>query len=522
MSGLHLPQRVRHHAEERPGAPAVTCGDTTLTYAELDWRTNRIATALSAWTSRGGRVGALLRMRIEGVETFVAAAKSGLVFVPLNWRLPAAEAAAVAVDAGLEVLIVESEFAATADAVRDALPRVVVVVVDAVDGDPFPTGAWTWDRLVTSGTATDPGLGDDPAAEVLQLYTSGTTGRPKGVVATHRNLHNEPDGLLIYHWKPGSVALDALPLFHIAGAGWLSTCLSAGVHVVLLGTFDARQVAELIERHRITHAFLVPSTIQMLLDVPDLERYDVSSLELVAYGSAPITTTLLRRAIDRLGCGFVQRYGMTETTGSVTALAAEDHDPSGDRAHLLRSAGRPMPGVEVEIRDVVTGARLPAGESGEIVCRSRNNVEGYWKRPDETANLLTHDGFLRTGDAGHIDAEGYLFVTDRVKDMIITGGENVYPIEVETVLADHPAVAEVAVVGVPHRTWGESVTAVVRLVDPSDAPDEQDLIAFTAARLASYKKPREIVYVAELPRGASGKVLKRALREGLRDTEVPS
>ncbi|MBC2642398.1 MULTISPECIES: long-chain-fatty-acid--CoA ligase [unclassified Rhodococcus (in: high G+C Gram-positive bacteria)] len=520
MSGLHLPQRVRDHAVERPGAPAVTCGDTTLTYAELDWRTNRIAVALSALASGGTRVGALLRMRTEGVETFVAAAKAGLVFVPLNWRLPAAEAAAIAVDAELRVLIVEAEFAAAADAVREALPGLTVVLVDAPEADVLPAGTWTWDRLLASGTATDPGFGDDPDAAVLQLYTSGTTGFPKGVVATHRNLHNEPEGQLIYRWKRGSVALDALPLFHIAGAGWLSTCLSAGVHVVLLGAFDARRVAALVDRHRITHAFLVPSTLQMLLDVPDLERYDVSSLELVAYGSAPITPALLRRAIDRLGCGFVQRYGMTETTGSVTALTAPDHDPSGHRAHLLRSAGKPMPGVEVEIRDVVTGARLAIGESGEIVCRSRNNVAGYWHRPEETAQLLTQDGFLRTGDAGYLDEEGYLFVTDRVKDMIITGGENVYPVEVESVLAEHPAVAEVAVVGVPHRTWGESVTAVVRLVDPAVVPDEQELIAFTAERLASYKKPREIVFVAELPRGASGKILKRTLRDTLRDAAV--
>ncbi|TQC50005.1 long-chain-fatty-acid--CoA ligase [Rhodococcus sp. WS4] len=522
MSGLHLPQRVRDHAAERPGAPAVTWGDTTLTYAQLDWRTNRIATALSALTTDGGRVGALLRMRTEGAETFVAAAKSGRVFVPLNWRLPVAEAAAIAVDAEIEVLIVESEFRAAADAVREALPHVVVVLLDAADGDALPPRMWMWDRLLTSGTATDPGLGDDPDAAVLQLYTSGTTGLPKGVVSTHRNLHNQPDGQQIYHWKPDSVALDAMPLFHIAGAGWLSTCLSAGVHVVLLGTFDAAEVAGLVARHRITHAFLVPSTIHMLLDLPDLDRVDVSSLELVAYGSSPITTTLLRRAIDRLGCGFVQRYGMTETTGSVTALAVEDHDPTGPRAHLLRSAGRPMPGVEIDIRDVVTGARLPVGESGEIVCRSRNNVAGYWRRPEATAQLLTDDGFLRTGDAGHIDEEGYLFVTDRVKDMIITGGENVYPVEVESVLAEHPAVAEVAVVGVPHRTWGESVTAVVRLVDPAVVPDEQELIAFTAERLASYKKPREIVFVAELPRGASGKILKRTLRDTLRDAEVPS
>lgn len=512
MSGLHLPDRVRSHAVENPTGTAVICGDTTLTHAEFDAGTTRVASALAATVAPGGRVGALLRMGLEGAETFVGSAKAGLVFVPLNWRLNPDEAAAIAVDAELDVLVIVPEFAAAAAAIRAALPAVQVVVVGSEEDAAALPGARTWEQLIASGSDIDPGLGGDPAASVLQLYTSGTTGRPKGVVSTHRNLHNDPEGLQIYQFRDDAVALNAMPLFHIAGAGFLSTCVSAGIPLVLLGEFRAATVAALIERHRITHAFLVPATIQVLLDLPGLTDHDLTSLQVIAYGSSPITPTLLRRAMDTLRCGFVQRYGMTETTGSVTALSVEDHDPE-ERAALLRSAGRPMPGVEVQIRDLATGEVLPAGETGEIVCRSRNNIAGYWHH--ESDDLFTADGFLRTGDAGHLDANGYLFVTDRVKDMIITGGENVYPVEVEAVLAEHPAVAEVAVVGVPDVRWGEAVTAVVRLVDGETAPDESELVAFTTERLASYKKPQRIHFVSELPRNASGKILKKTIRADL-------
>ncbi|QNG20406.1 long-chain-fatty-acid--CoA ligase [Rhodococcus triatomae] len=518
MNGLHLPDRIRRYAVDRADRPALSFRDSSWTFAELDRETNRVATALTSLAAPGSRVGALLRMQPEGAAGFIGAAKAGMVFTPLNWRLPATEIADIAVDAELSVLIAHTDFRESADAVRAALPAVQVVWVDdahSSDSSGGGTGDAGWASFVASGSEDDPGYGTDPDTAVLQLYTSGTTGRPKGVVSTHRNLHNDDAGLRVYRWKDDSVSLDAMPLFHIAGAGWLSSSLSAGAHVVLLDNFDAAEVLGLVETHGITHAFLVPSTVRMLLDVPTLEDHDLSSLEVVFYGSSPATAALLTEAITRLGCGFVQRYGMTETTGSVSALAVEDHDPSGPRAHLLSSAGRPMPGVEIDIRDVVTGAPLPTGDTGEIVCRSRNNVSGYWKRPTETAELFTADGFLRTGDAGHLDADGYLYVTDRLKDMIISGGENVYPIEVESALVEHPAVAEAAVVGIPDAVWGEAVTAAVRLVPGALAPSAGELVDFAASRLASYKKPRHVHFVDELPRNAGGKILKRTLREQL-------
>ncbi|MFD6880722.1 AMP-binding protein [Rhodococcus sp. NPDC060084] len=516
MSELHLPNRIRRLAVERRDRPAVTEGETTLTYGEFDSYSNRVASALTELTSAPGRVGALLRMGMPGVAAFVGCAKAGLVFTPLNWRLTPDEVAAIAVDARLEVLIVDSEFAASAEAIVAAAPHVRVVVVGAPEA---VFGARVWDEFVAEGDDTDPGRGDDPEAELLQLYTSGTTGRPKGVVIVHRNLYNVPETFALYEFEDESVSLNALPLFHIAGAGWLSTSLSAGLHTILLGELRPALVAEAIAEHRVSHTFLVPSAIGMLLELPDLSDYDLSSLEVIAYGASPITPAVLARTMDTLGCRMVQRYGMTETTGALTALRADDHDPRGTRTHLLRSAGKPLPGTEVQIRDIATGEPLPQGETGEIVSRSRNNVSGYWRRDAESATLHTEDGFLRTGDAGHLDENGYLYVTDRVKDMIITGGENVYPVEVEAVLAEHPAVAEVAVVGMPDDRWGEAVTAAVRIADGIDPPSEEELVAFTTARLASYKKPQRIHIVAELPRNASGKILKRTLRATLGTSE---
>ncbi|MFD6894705.1 long-chain-fatty-acid--CoA ligase [Rhodococcus sp. NPDC060086] len=515
MSELHLPNRIRQLAVSQPSAPAVTAEGTTLTYAEFDSYTNKVATALTTLATSPGRVGALLRMGLPGAAAFVGCAKAGFVFTPINWRLNPDEIAWIAADAQLGVLIVEADFTEAARAVAAALPDVRIIVV----GEAALDGARSWDELVASGDATDPGLGDDPETAVLQLYTSGTTGKPKGVVAVHRNLYNVQENFELYEFEDDSVSLNALPLFHIAGSGWTSTCLSAGLHLVLLGEMRPALVAATIAEYGVTHAFLVPSAIGMILELPDLADYDLSSLKVVAYGASPITPTMLARTMDTLGCRLVQRYGMTETMGALTALRADDHDPHGTRTYLLRSAGTPLPGTEVQIRDIITSEPLPQGATGEIVSRSRNNVSGYWRRDAETATLYTADGFLRTGDAGHIDEEGYLFVTDRVKDMIITGGENVYPVEVEAVLAEHPAVAEVAVVGLPDERWGEAVTAVVRLVDGAPRPTEAELVAFTTERLASYKKPQRIHIVGELPRNASGKILKRTLRDTLGSRE---
>jgi long-chain acyl-CoA synthetase len=251
--------------------------------------------------------------------------------------------------------------------------------------------------------------------------------------------------------------------------------------------------------------------MQMIIDRPESKGRDMSPLRTICYGASPISEPTLVAALETFGCNFVQGYGLTEVTGTLTVLPAEEHDPNGPRSHLLRSAGRPLPWTEVRVVDPESGQDRPPGEMGEVWTRSAQNMKGYWKMPEETATALGADGWLRTGDGGYLDQEGYLFITDRIKDMIVTGGENVAPAEVESVLADHPGVAEVAVIGVPHPKWGETVKAVVVPAEPGLEAD--DLVAFARERLASFKCPTSVDFVSELPHNPSGKVLKRELRK---------
>jgi long-chain acyl-CoA synthetase len=281
---------------------------------------------------------------------------------------------------------------------------------------------------------------------------------------------------------------------------------------VLVSDFDAESVLDTLERLRVTNAVLVPTMLQMLTAVPGAGERDYAALRSIAYGAAPITTTVLKASLRTFGCALFGLYGLTESTGGVVALEPEDHDPGGPREHLLRSAGRPYPWVELRVADPLSRRPLGPREVGEVWLRGPNITPGYFNRPAETAAALTPDGWLRTGDGGYVDEDGFLFLTDRIKDMIVTGGENVYPVEVEEALAQHAAVADVAVIGVPHPHWGEAVKALV-VPRPGARPAAEDLIAFARERLAGYKLPRSVDFVAELPRTPSGKVLKRELRE---------
>jgi acyl-CoA synthetase (AMP-forming)/AMP-acid ligase II len=267
-----------------------------------------------------------------------------------------------------------------------------------------------------------------------------------------------------------------------------------------------------IEQHRVTNAFLVPAVLQMMCAVPGADDRDFSSLRSISYGASPITSAALTRALEVFRAPLFQVYGMTETTGAITELSSTDHDPGGPRQHLMRSAGKPYPWVEMKAVDPITGEDCAPGEVGEIWTRSRQNSPGYWNQPEETAATFDADGWLHTGDAGYLDEEGYVFLTDRVKDMIVTGAENVYPVEVESALSEHPEVADVAVIGVPDERWGETVKAIV-VRRPGSALTEEQLLSWARDRVAGFKRPRSVDFVEELPRNPTGKLLKRVLRE---------
>jgi acyl-CoA synthetase (AMP-forming)/AMP-acid ligase II len=309
--------------------------------------------------------------------------------------------------------------------------------------------------------------------------------------------------------SPDDVWLVSMPVFHIGGSGVLVWASYNSGKIIITREFNPMSILDDFVKHRVSKLFLVPAALQFIVRLPQARQVDYSRLKFIMYGASPIPLDLLRECMDVFKCGFVQMYGMTETTGTIVALEPEDHTPEGSQR--MRSAGKPLAGVEVAILDG-EGKPLPVGEVGEIATRSLANMKGYWNLPEASRRTMTDDGWLRTGDAGYLDEDGYVYVHDRVKDMIISGAENIYPAEVESAIFGHPAIAEVAVIGVPDDKWGEAVKAVVVLKDGADvSPDE--IIAFARTRIAGFKAPRTIDFIDALPRNPSGKILKRELRE---------
>lgn len=500
---LRVADVIRRQAAERGDMAAIRHGARTLTYRELDERSSRLAQALLAsGVGRGSRVAHLDRTGPEVIELLFAASKIGAVVVPLNWRLAAPELARIVSDAAAPLLVAGSAFAATASALaRNLQPPARVVEVGRA-----------YEQWLAAHDAVDPGWCGASSDIVVQMYTSGTTGVPKGVLTTHRNLAAAAETSPRWGFDEATVSLTALPMFHIGGIGWAFLGLWNGATTILVSEFAPEATLDLLEQERVTNAVFVPTMLQMLAAVPGAADRDYSALRSIAYGASPITTPVLKAALRTFRCALFGIYGLTETTGAAVQLDAGDHDPDGPRERLLRSAGRPYPWIDLRIVDPATGAERGPREVGEVWLRGPNVMAGYFNRPAETAAALTSEGWLRTGDGGYIDEDGYLFLTDRIKDMIVSGGENVYPVEVEEALAQHPAVVEVAVLGVPHDRWGETVKALVVLRSGSSTSADE-LIGFARGRLAGYKLPRSVEFVGDLPRTPSGKVLKRELRE---------
>lgn len=496
---------LRCHGEGRPDCIATVFEGRATSYAQLRDRALGLASSLAEEVKPGDRIGYLGKNSDDYFVLLFALARIGAVLVPLNWRLAEDELAFIVEDSAMRALYCDEEFEDTARSLAgraridaERLDRAVAVPAEPrADASPDLAGL------------PMPRPGD----VVFQVYTSGTTGRPKGAMLTHQNLLalRAPGYRAGLGWfpRPDSTVAVVLPVAHIAGTAYAVFGFYAGAKAVLLREFDPGEVLALIARERVSNILLAPAAMQLVMEHPEAGRSDLSSLEVITYGAAPIPEALLRDALELFRCDFVQMYGMSEAAGGVVALQPDDH-LSGVPGRL-RAAGTAMPGVEIGIVDD-DWKFLPSDATGEIVVRSAAVMPGYWRRPEATAETINPDGWMRTGDIGRIDQDGYLFVLDRAKDMIISGGENIYPAEVENAIFGHPDVADVAVVGAPSERWGEEVVAII-VPRPGTQPTHSDILRWLDGKLARFKLPKQLVLAEELPRNAGNKILRRVLRE---------
>jgi len=476
---------ARWWARRQPDLEATWFEGRTRTWGELNASSSALAGGLVSklGVKPGDHVAILDKNTDDYIELLYALDKAGAIATPVNWRLTGDEVAKVVGDAQAVAIVAGDNFRGQADAagVRvlgfNELPR--------NGGDPYR---------------------DDEGAVMWQLYTSGTTGLPKGAMLTGQNLTGLTSVFAteIPEMRAGGRALVAMPLYHIGGCGWALAAMLTGSCAVLMSEFIPQQVLDNFEQQKVETAFLVPAALLFLTSLPESQGRDYSSLRNILYGASPISQAVLQRSIDTFRCKFTQVYGLTETTGAITFLQFEDHE--GEK---LLSCGRATFGADMRVVDP-EGKEVPHGQIGEIVYRGPGVMQGYWNRPQDTADQI-RDGWFYTGDAGTEDDAGFFYVKDRIKDMIISGGENIYPAELESVLAAHPALADVAVIGVPDDQWGETVKAIV-VLKPGAALTGEELIEWARSRLGGYKRPKSVDFTDSIPRNPSGKILKRELR----------
>ena len=496
----------RHWATRSPEKVAIVAGERSWTFAELELEGQQAAQGLiEAGIGAADRVAFLDRNVPEYFTILFGGAKLNAVSVAVNWRLAPPEMEFIINNAEAKVLFVGEEF-------LDHIAKIELKTVShvVVIGDPGTSGCEGYRDWITRFEAVEPKVQIGQEDTCYQLYTSGTTGLPKGVEITNLNFCSTMRvGSKNWEFHAEAVNLVAMPLFHIAGSGWALAGMFCGAKTIITREVNPVEIVELIPKHRITHALLVPAVLQFILAVPDAGSADFGSMEAVIYGASPITEEVLVNSLALFNCRFIQAYGLTETTGGVVQLDPEDHDPAGPKAHLLRSAGKPWGDVQLRIVAADSLTDVEPGEVGEVWVKSIQVMKGYWANPEATEASITPDGWFRTGDAGYMQ-DGYLFIHDRVKDMIVSGGENIYPAEIENALMKHPSVADVAVIGVPSEKWGETVKAIV--VKADGALTDRELDAFARENLASYKCPTSVDWVEMLPRNPSGKILKTELR----------
>lgn len=494
---INLAADVAEHARSRPGAAAFLLDDRTQDWATTADRVARIAGALAArGVRRGDRVALLGRNSALFFEALLACAWAGAIALPLNWRLTANELAFQLGDATPALALVDREFLPLVD---PAAAGGVALTLET-DGAAMAAGPDRLDAPVVVGADDVFGI----------FFTGGTTGLPKGVMLTHGNVRANTENVRqLVPYAADDVHLHAAPMFHLADLGYTFVGLAAGCRHAFLGAFTPGGFLASVARHGVTISLLAPAMVTAIVRDPALAAHDVRSLRRITYGGAPMPAETLARALDVLACDFYQGFGQTEATHTIATLTAEDHRRIATTPALAASCGRAAPGIEISIRDDA-GRSLPAGTPGEVCARGRTIMPGYWRREAETAKALA-DGWLHTGDVGVLDADGYLTLLDRKKDMIVTGAENVYSVEVENALSTHPAVAECAVIAVPDDRWGERVHAVVVLRAGMTA-DDDTLRDHCRASIGGYKVPRSFEFVERLPRSAHGKVQKDQLR----------
>jgi acyl-CoA synthetase (AMP-forming)/AMP-acid ligase II len=508
---MRLHDFLDFHAREDPDATFALHGGRAMTYGEALADANRLANAfLGAGLHAGDRIAFLSRNSIDHVLVYFAGSKAGIVPVPLNFRLLPPHWSDLINDAGAKLFIASDEYVKAVDEIRADLRTVARYI--SIDG-PTLTGWTDYRSWVSSQPSSPPARPMTGADDVYQMYTSGTTGQPKGAVVTQSavtaHLMQVALGL---QGRPRQRTLVVTPLFHAHAAiqAFMSVYWGGCLHIQ--HEFKPSELVRALSEGLIHVAVLVPSMIQTcLLSVPDIASRRYDDLRVIFYGASPIAEHTLRRAIEVFGCDFVQGFGMTETTATLAFLSAADHRRAlSGRPELLLSAGRTAVGTELRIVDD-HDAPVPPGVTGEIVARGPTVMRSYWNRPVESAEAL-RGGWMHTGDLGRLDADGYLYVLDRIKDMICSGGENIYPRAVEDVLYTHPAIAEAAVIGIPDAQWGETVKAIVAL-RPGATTSEQEIIDLCRSRLAGFQCPRSVEFIEALPRNASGKVLKHVLQQ---------